>query len=225
MTQLVLIRHGQSTANQENTYTGWSDVPLTDQGKAQARAIGARLKTLQIPFTACHTSVLTRAILTSYLVLDELDLNWLPLYKTWRLNERHYGALRGLNKDWTRHVFGKTQIARWRRGFASVPPLLAKPDLDRRYAQLDQRDVPRGESLKMAAARLQPYYDAQIVPRLCQGQPQLVVAHGSSLRAMIKHVEQIADPDIDGVEVANGEAIIYDFDPHMALLSKDRVSV
>jgi 2,3-bisphosphoglycerate-dependent phosphoglycerate mutase len=223
MTQLVLIRHGESTANRDNVYTGWSDVPLTATGRQEAKAIGAKLATLGIDFKACHTSVLQRAIMTSYLVLDQLHLNDIPLFKTWRLNERHYGALRGLNKDITREIFGKHQVARWRRGYASVPPLLEKADNDRRYASLDPRAIPRGESLKMASARLQPYYQAHIVPRLKQGEAQLVVAHGSSLRALIKYVEAISDTAIDGVEVQNGEAIIYDFAQDMTLIDKQRL--
>ncbi|MFD1672279.1 2,3-diphosphoglycerate-dependent phosphoglycerate mutase [Agrilactobacillus yilanensis] len=222
MAQLVLVRHGESTANRDNIYTGWSDVPLTAKGEQEAKQIGAKLATLQIPFSACHTSVLTRAIMTSYLILDQLHLNWIPLYKTWRLNERHYGALRGLNKAKSKEIFGVTQIARWRRSFTSVPPMLETPDLDRRYQQLDVRDVPRGESLKMAAARLQPYYDDQIVPRLMRGEDQLVVAHGSSLRALLKYIENISDTDINGVEVQNGEAIIYSFDEQLNLVDKAR---
>lgn len=224
MTQLVLIRHGESTANRDNVYTGWSDVPLTAKGQAEAALIGQKLAQRQIPFQACHTSVLTRAIATSYIILDQLHMNWLPLYKTWRLNERHYGALRGLNKDASRAVFGKAQIARWRRSFTSVPPLLLKTSQDRRYRHLDRAVLPRGESLQMAATRLQPYYDDQIVPRLRRGEPQLVVAHGSSLRALLKHIENIADDAIDGIEVQNGEALIYDFDARMQLRQKERLS-
>lgn len=224
MAQLVLIRHGESTANRDNVYTGWSDVPLTVKGEAEAKLIGQKLAKRQIDFKACHTSVLTRAIITSYIVLDQLDLNWLPLYKTWRLNERHYGDLRGLNKAASKAVFGPEQIARWRRSYTSVPPLLTQRDIDRRYQNLDRHDIPRGESLKMAALRLQPYYDDQIVPRLMRGESQLVVAHGSSLRALLKYIENIDDQDIDGIEVQNGEALIYDFDEHLNLLAKERLS-
>ncbi|MCD2255403.1 2,3-bisphosphoglycerate-dependent phosphoglycerate mutase [Agrilactobacillus fermenti] len=223
MSHLVLVRHGESVANQQNVYTGWSDVPLTLKGKQEAQAIGKKLAEFDFKFRACHTSVLQRAIMTSYLILDALNLNDLPLYKSWRLNERHYGALRGLNKDDTRQLFGKQQVQRWRRSFTSVPPLLSRRDQDRRYAQLTADCIPRGESLQMAANRLDPYYQEQIAPKLRLGKDQLVVAHGSSLRAMIKYIEQISDADIDGVEVANGEAIVYQFDAQLNLQRKMRI--
>lgn len=220
MVKLVLIRHGQSVANQENTYTGWSDVALTSLGVQQAKLAGELLAKEAITFSAIHTSVLLRAIKTANLVAEQLDQLSVPLYKTWRLNERHYGALRGLNKDVTRQIYGKKQVALWRRSYFAIPPQLQQVDFDRRYALLDARSLPLAESLEMTEKRLVPYWQAEIVPRLLAGQNQLVVAHGSSLRALIKHLEKIAPADVDGLEVANAEPIIYDLDENLHVINK-----
>lgn len=223
MTELVLVRHGESTANRDNTYTGWSDVPLTDVGVMQAHHAGKRLRETGIQFGAVHTSVLKRAIVTANIMLDEINQTWLPEYKTWRLNERHYGALRGQNKDATRQEYGKAQVQKWRRSFYTVPPLLtaAELDHDRRYMKYGPNIEPRGESLKMAYDRIMPYWIDMIAPRLLDGQNQLVVAHGSTLRAMIKYLEQISDAGIDGVEVANGVPICYHLDDHLNITGKE----
>ncbi|WP_225046551.1 2,3-bisphosphoglycerate-dependent phosphoglycerate mutase [Lacticaseibacillus kribbianus] len=220
MVELVLLRHGESTANFTNTYTGWSDVPLTVRGVAQAKAAGAALAATGIQFGHVHTSVLQRAIKTAYLVQDAIGQNWLPITKSWRLNERHYGALRGLNKARTRELFGPAQVAAWRRGFCDLPPLLATAQGGRRYAGFATGIVPRGESLKDASARLVPYWVDEIAPRLAAGDAQLVVAHGSTLRALIKYLEGIADADIDGVEVANAQPIVYELDARLNILNK-----
>ncbi|ASG79290.1 2,3-bisphosphoglycerate-dependent phosphoglycerate mutase [Lactiplantibacillus pentosus] len=223
MTELVLVRHGESTANRDNTYTGWSDVPLTAAGIAQAHDAGQRLRATGIQFGVVHTSVLQRAIVTANIMLDEIDQLWLPEYKTWRLNERHYGALRGQNKDATRQEYGKQQVQQWRRSFYTVPPLLAPDELDhdRRYTKYGAAVEPRGESLKMAYDRIMPYWIDQIAPRLLDGHNQLVVAHGSTLRALIKYLEQISDTGIDGVEVANGVPICYHLDQQLNVIGKD----
>lgn len=224
MAKLVLIRHGESTANRDNIYTGWSDVPLTEVGINQAHHAGKLIAELGINFSAVHTSMLKRAIVTANIVMDELDQNWLPITKTWRLNERHYGALRGQNKDDTRQIYGKEQVARWRRSFNSVPPLLDHPDDDRRYAINGILNEPLGESLRMAYDRLIPYWLDHIAPDLIEGKNQLVVAHGSSLRALIKYLEGISDRGIDGVEVENGEPIIYEMNEQLRIHSKVTLS-
>ena len=212
MVKLVLLRHGQSIANQKNEYTGWSDVPLTALGEAQAHSAGRLLREEGIQFSDVHTSVLVRVIKTANIVLDEIDQLWIPEHKTWRLNERHYGALRGLNKDYTRQIYGKKQVALWRRSYYSVPPELEKFDNDRRYASVPHDLLPLSESLEMASARIIPYWVDEIAPRLKAGKNQLVVAHGSSLRALLKYLERISDEGIDGVEVYNGEPIVYTLD-------------
>ncbi|GEL90010.1 2,3-bisphosphoglycerate-dependent phosphoglycerate mutase [Pediococcus parvulus] len=220
MTDLVLLRHGQSVANRDNVYTGWSDVPLTEQGRQEAHQAGNLILQTGIQFEDVHTSMLKRAITTADIVMDEMHQNWLPIHKTWRLNERHYGALRGQNKDETRKTYGVHQVALWRRSFKAVPPLLATTESDRRYVELGDVE-PRGESLEMAYNRLLPYWMDKIAPKLLEGKNQLVVAHGSTLRALIKYLEQISDEGIDGVEVANGEPIIYQFDEELNIISKE----
>ncbi|HIZ95494.1 2,3-bisphosphoglycerate-dependent phosphoglycerate mutase [Ligilactobacillus pobuzihii] len=224
MSKLVLLRHGQSLANKVNEYTGWSDSPLTDYGVKQAHVAGELLRSQQLEFADLHTSVLVRAIKTANIVLDELHQSYIPIHKTWRLNERHYGSLRGWNKDDTRKIFGAQQVALWRRSYYAVPPKLDFPVLDRRYADLPESSLPLAESLEMASARIVPYWTDTIAPQLIDGKNQLVVAHGSTLRAMIKFIEKISDEDIDGVEVANGEPIIYTFDEKMNLTDKTIVT-
>ncbi|GKS80648.1 2,3-bisphosphoglycerate-dependent phosphoglycerate mutase [Ligilactobacillus pabuli] len=224
MVKLVLLRHGQSLANLVNEYTGWSDSPLTAKGERQAHAAGRLLAQQQLEFTDIHTSVLVRAIKTANIVAEELNQAYLPLHKTWRLNERHYGSLRGWNKDATRRIFGKEQVALWRRSYYAVPPQLPTPDRERRYAQLPQSSLPLAESLAMASARILPYWVDEIAPHLLAGENQLVVAHGSTLRALIKYIEQISDVAIDGVEVANGEPLIYTFDNRLNLQNKQIIT-
>lgn len=218
-----MLRHGQSIANQKNEYTGWSDVPLTALGEAQARAAGRLLKEEGIQFGDVHTSVLVRVIKTANLVLEEIDQLWIPEHKTWRLNERHYGALRGLNKDYTRKAYGKKQVALWRRSYYAVPPALDEFDDDRRYAHVPHDLLPLSESLEMASARIIPYWDDEIAPRLKEGKNQLVVAHGSSLRALLKYLERISDTGIDGVEVENGEPIVYTLDDQTLKIKSKKV--
>ena len=166
MVKLVLLRHGESIANQKNTYTGWSDVGLTAEGKAQAETAGEKIASTGILFDHVHTSVLSRAIMTAYIVQDKIGQNYLPITKSWRLNERHYGALRGINKDLTRKLFGPDQVASWRRSFSAHPPLLANPSRTRRYHRYPATIIPRGESLADASQRLLPYWTAELAPRL-----------------------------------------------------------
>lgn len=220
MVRLILLRHGESAANFSNTYTGWSDVPLTAHGVAQAQKAGAALAQTDVQVAHVHTSLLQRAIMTAYLVQEALDANWLPITKSWRLNERHYGALRGINKDLTRELFGQAQVAAWRRSFTGKPPLLVHPSRSRRYQGFPASIVPRGESLADAVKRLVPYWADELAPRLLAGQDQLVVAHGSTLRALIKYLENISDSGIDHVEVANAQPIVYTLDAHLQITDK-----
>jgi 2,3-bisphosphoglycerate-dependent phosphoglycerate mutase len=212
MPTLVLLRHGQSQWNLENRFTGWWDVDLSEKGIAEACAAGELLASRGFDFDRCFTSVLKRAIRTLDLVLDAMDRLWLPVAKDWRLNERHYGALTGLNKAEMIEKVGAEQVQIWRRSFDIAPPPL--PDdspcnvsKDRRYAGID---VPRTESLKDTIARVLPYYEAEIAPALRAGQRVIVSAHGNSLRALEKHLSNIGDEEIVGLEIPTGEPIVYE---------------
>ena len=177
MVKLVLLRHGESTANEANIYTGWSDVPLTIKGCEQAKVAGKKLKEENITFTKAHTSLLERAIKTGMIVLDEINQSWIPLEKTWRLNERHYGALRGLNKEFTKRKYGKHQVALWRRSFDTVPPMLDERIEEPKYKKYPSTIIPRAESLKDAYNRILPYWVDEIAPELLHGNNQIVIAH------------------------------------------------
>ena len=212
MPTLVLLRHGQSEWNLENRFTGWWDVDLSDQGVAEARAAGLLLRARGLDFDLCFTSVLTRAIRTLHLVLLEMDRLWLPVVKHWHLNERHYGALTGLNKAEMIAEVGAEQVQVWRRSFDVPPPPMppgSRFDVagDRRYAGLD---VPRTESLKDTIARVLPFFEAEIAPALRAGKRVIVSAHGNSLRALEKHLSNIGDEDIVKLEIPTGEPIVYD---------------
>ncbi|WP_143463859.1 2,3-bisphosphoglycerate-dependent phosphoglycerate mutase [Levilactobacillus enshiensis] len=220
MATLVILRHGESVANRDNIFTGWSDVPLTAKGREQAVAAGKLVAQTGIQFAALHTSMLQRAIVTSDIVLEAIDQLYIPEFKSWRLNERHYGALRGKNKAAVQAAVGERQVKIWRRSFETVPPLLDHVTQDRRYDRFGPHVEPRGESLEMAYHRLMPYWEDQVAPRLLNGDNQLIVAHGSTLRALIKYLDHVADADISQVEVANGEPIQYDFDARLNVLKK-----
>jgi 2,3-bisphosphoglycerate-dependent phosphoglycerate mutase len=212
MPTLVLLRHGQSRWNFENRFTGWWDVDLTDKGIAEARAAGTLLRDKGFDFDCCFTSVLTRANRTLHLVLHEMDRLWLPVAKDWRLNERHYGGLTGLNKQEMIDQVGAEQVKIWRRSYDIPPPPLAADSpydvsRDRRYAGIT---VPRTESLKDTIARALPYYEAEIAPALAAGKRVLVAAHGNSLRGIIKYLSDISDDDIIGLEIPTGEPIVYE---------------
>ncbi|MFT8849298.1 MAG: 2,3-bisphosphoglycerate-dependent phosphoglycerate mutase [Leuconostoc pseudomesenteroides] len=211
--KLVLVRHGESTANRDNEFTGWTDVPLTAKGKTQAHQVGQVLSRYQLTLDNVYTSYLQRAIITAYIIMDEMQQAWVPINKTWRLNERHYGALRGLNKDSAREKYGVNHVALWRRSYTAIPPLLEQVNPNRRYSVNIE---PRGESLKMASDRLIPYWTSNILPKLKAGQNVLMVAHGSTLRALIKYIEDISDDDIDGLEIGNGEPILYEYDTNFS---------
>ena len=212
MPTLVLLRHGQSQWNLENRFTGWWDVDLSEKGIAEARAAGALLRDKGFDFDCCFTSVLTRAIRTLHLVLHEMDRLWLPVAKDWRLNERHYGGLTGLNKQEMIDKVGAEQVKVWRRSYDIPPPPMPDGDRydvsrDRRYAGIE---VPRTESLKNTIARALPYYEAEIAPALQSGKRVLVAAHGNSLRGIIKYLSNISDEDIVGLEIPTGQPIVYE---------------
>ena len=219
LVKLVITRHGESQANRDNVYTGWSDVPLTAKGIKQAQMAAQRIKNLNIHFSDVHTSMLQRAITTANLICDEIEQSYLPIHKTWRLNERHYGALRGMNKDDSKQQFGVEEVAKWRRGYSEVPPQLSKRDHERRYDRLGVQ-IPLSESLKMTQERLLPYWNDVIAGQLIDGQNQLIVAHGSSLRALIKYLDQIPDDQINSVEVPNGQPIVYELDSKLNVIQK-----
>ncbi|MDO4455096.1 MAG: 2,3-diphosphoglycerate-dependent phosphoglycerate mutase [Ligilactobacillus agilis] len=223
MATLVIVRHGQSQANQDNIFTGWTDVPLTTFGIKQAQHVGYQLAKLGLEFDDVHVSYMQRAIITANVILDEIDQLWLPIHKTWRLNERHYGALSGLNKAAVKEKVGADQLHAWRRGFTAMPPKLTTRQHDRRYDRLGVK-VPLSESLMLTQKRLLPYWQDQIAPRLLAGKNQLVVAHGSSLRALIKYLDGISDEQIDQVEVPNGEPILYQFDEHLKIMKKEFIT-
>ena len=216
---LVIVRHGQSQANQDNVFTGWSDVPLTPLGVKQGKLVGKHSARLALNFNDVHVSYMQRAIVTADLILEAIDQLWIPIHKTWRLNERHYGALSGLNKDAVKKEVGAATLHRWRRGFVERPPMLKNRGHERRYDRLGVKE-PLSESLQMTQERLLPYWQDQIAPRLLDGKNQLIVAHGSSLRALIKYLDGIADDQIDHVEVPNGEPILYRFDDHLNVIEK-----
>jgi 2,3-bisphosphoglycerate-dependent phosphoglycerate mutase len=219
MPTLVLLRHGQSVWNLENRFTGWWDVDLSDKGVAEARSAGELLRGRGLDFDRCFTSVQTRAIRTLHLVLHEMDRLWLPVAKHWRLNERHYGGLTGLNKQEMIDQVGAEQVQVWRRSFDVAPPPLPADSPydvtgDRRYAGVA---VPRTESLKDTIARVLPYFEAEIAPALRAGERVLVSAHGNSLRALEKHLSRIGDDDIVKLEIPTGEPIVYELGDNLAL--------
>jgi 2,3-bisphosphoglycerate-dependent phosphoglycerate mutase len=216
-TKLVLLRHGESTWNLENRFTGWTDVDLTPKGVREAQEAGRLLKEGGYTFDVVHTSLLKRAIRTLWLTLEGLDLLWLPVHKTWRLNERHYGALQGLNKAETAAKFGEAQVKVWRRSYADPPPALTAaddryPGHDRRYANLAPGELPLTESLKDTVARFLPYWHASIVPDLRAGKRVLIAAHGNSLRALVKHLDGMSEADIVELNIPTGVPLVYELD-------------
>ena len=225
MKTLVLLRHGESTWNRENRFTGWKDVDLTDKGVEEARAAGRLLAREGFDFDLTFTSLLKRAIRTLNLALEEMDRLWLPVEKDWRLNERHYGALQGLNKAETAAKFGEAQVLAWRRSYDVPPPALEPgderhPARDRRYAKLDPKVIPLTECLKDTVARVVPYWTERIAPRVAAGERVLVAAHGNSLRALIKHFDGMSDEAIVGENVPTGIPLVYELDDR--LLARER---
>jgi 2,3-bisphosphoglycerate-dependent phosphoglycerate mutase len=215
--KLVLIRHGQSTWNQENRFTGWTDVGLTDLGRDEARSAGRLLREGGFTFDVAYTSVLRRAVHTLNLVLDELALDWLPVHKAWQLNERHYGALQGLNKADMAKQYGDEQVLVWRRSYDTPPPALEPTDPrsergDPRYAKLQPGEVPLTECLKDTVARVLPFWNESMAPAISAGKRLVVAAHGNSIRALVKYLDNISDADIVGLNIPNGIPLVYELD-------------
>jgi len=217
MHKLVLVRHGESTWNLENRFTGWTDVDLTAKGVEQARAAGRLLKEEGYEFDRCCTSVLKRAIWTLWHALDAMDRTWLPVSNDWRLNERHYGALQGLDKAETTRKFGPEQVLVWRRSYDTPPPALTPEDprseqQDPRYRGLAAGQVPLTECLKDTVARVLPYWDAELAPAIRAGERLLISAHGNSMRALVKYLDNVSDADIVGLNIPNGIPLVYELD-------------
>ena len=224
MHTLVLIRHGESTWNLENRFTGWTDVPLTETGVAQAREAGRLLRAAGCDFDVAYTSVLKRAIWTLWHALDELDRTWLPIVDDWRLNERHYGALQGLDKAETAARYGDAQVLAWRRSYDVPPPALDPADPrreagDRRYASLAPSQMPLTECLKDTVARVLPCWHEVLAPAIRSGRRVLVAAHGNSMRALVKYLDGIGDDEIVGLNIPNGIPLVYELDAGLKPMS------
>lgn len=217
MYKLVLVRHGQSAWNLENRFTGWTDVDLTDLGKAEAAEAGKLLKEAGYDFDVAYTSVLKRAIKTLGIIQDVMNLDWLPVIRAWQLNERHYGALQGLNKAETAEKFGEAQVKVWRRSYDVPPPALEltderHPKFDRRYASLTSEQLPATESLKITLERVLPYWNTALVPEIKAGKRLLVVAHGNSIRALVKYLDNISESEITELNIPTGLPLVYELD-------------
>jgi 2,3-bisphosphoglycerate-dependent phosphoglycerate mutase len=225
MLRLVLLRHGESTWNKENRFTGWTDVDLSDKGREEAREAGRLMSAEKYEFDVAYTSVLKRAIRTLWSSLDELDMMWIPVHRSWRLNERHYGALQGLNKAETAAKYGDDQVKIWRRSYDTPPPPLTyedprHPSHDRRYAELKRNERPLTESLKDTVARFLPYWNNTIAPAIAAGERVLIAAHGNSLRALVKHLDDISDADIVELNIPTGIPLVYDLDESLRPLAR-----
>lgn len=221
---LILLRHGESTWNLENVFTGWTDVGLSDRGLSEAVAAGAMMTDAGIEVDVVHTSLLTRAIMTADLALDAMDAAWIPVRRHWRLNERHYGALQGLNKMETSDRYGKEQVHVWRRSYSTPPPALESsderhPSHDRRYADLAPEQVPATECLSDVVERMLPYWYDAIVPDLRNGKTVLVAAHGNSLRALVKHLDGISDDAISELNIPTGIPAVYQLDQGLEVVT------
>ena len=217
MHRLVLLRHGQSIWNKENLFTGWTDVPLTEQGIAEAESSARLLKEEGFTFDVAYTSVLTRAIETLWIVMQGMELQWIPVHRRWRLNERHYGALQGLNKSETTRQHGPEQVQIWRRSYDTAPPPLEPtderwPGHDRRYANVDPDELPVTECLKDTVARFMPVWNEEIAPAVKRGERVLIAAHGNSLRALVKHLDDVSEEDIVGLNIPTGIPLLYELD-------------
>ena len=215
MHKLVLVRHGESTWNKENRFTGWTDVDLTEVGVQEAHEAGQSLRKNGYVFDLAYTSVLKRAIRTLWLMLAELDQMWIPIHNSWRLNERHYGALQGLNKSETASKYGEKQVLLWRRSYDVRPPALAETDerypaLDLRYKELDEKDIPRCESLKDTIDRFLPYWHETIAPSIMSGKSVIVSAHGNSLRALVKYLDNVSETAIMELNIPTGIPLVYE---------------
>ena len=220
MYKLVLLRHGQSTWNLENRFTGWTDVGLTEQGRAEALTAGRQLREGGYVFDIAYTSVLRRAIQTLWIALEEMQLEWIPVVNAWQLNERHYGALQGLNKAEMAVKFGEAQVKLWRRSYDVPPPALEltderHPRFDPRYASLKPEEIPATESLKITLERVLPYWHSTLAPMIRSGRRVLISAHGNSLRAMVKYLDDISDQEIPELNIPTGIPLVYELDEHL----------
>jgi len=217
MYKVVLLRHGESQWNLDNRFTGWTDVDLTDKGIQEAKAAGKVLKENGFTFDIAYTSVLKRALRTLWLALDEMDLLWIPFVKTWRLNERHYGALQGLNKSETAAQHGEEKVLIWRRSYDIPPPALEKSDArfpgnDPRYNDMDPKDIPATECLKDTVARFLPFWHETVAPAIKSGKKVIIAAHGNSLRALVKYLDNVSDEDIISLNIPTGMPLVYELD-------------
>ncbi|QQS35264.1 MAG: 2,3-diphosphoglycerate-dependent phosphoglycerate mutase [Ignavibacteriales bacterium] len=220
MYKVVLLRHGESSWNKENRFTGWTDVDLSEKGIGEAKKAAEVLKSEGYTFDITYTSVLKRAIRTLWLTLDGMDLMWIPVIRNWRLNERHYGALQGLNKAETAEKFGEDQVKIWRRSYDTPPPVLEKtderyPGKDRRYADLNETELPLTECLKDTVARFVPYWEGTIAPMVKSGKKVLITAHGNSLRALVKYLDNIPDSEIVELNIPTGIPLVYELDANL----------
>ena len=220
MHKVVLLRHGESAWNKENRFTGWTDVDLSDKGLGEAKKAGQTLKREGFIFDVAYTSVLKRAIRTLWITLDEMDLMWIPVYNSWRLNERHYGALQGLNKAEMASKYGEDQVLIWRRSYDVRPPALEVtdsryPGKDPRYSDLAKKDVPATECLKDTVARFLPYWHETIAPAVKSGKKVIIAAHGNSLRALVKYLDNVSDKDIVGLNIPTGLPLVYELDDNL----------
>ncbi len=220
MMKLVLLRHGESDWNRENRFTGWTDVDLSEKGLSEAKKAGETLKKEGYAFDVAYTSVLKRAIRTLWITLDVMDLMWIPVFNSWRLNERHYGGLQGLNKSETAAKYGEDQVLVWRRSYDIPPPPLEKndpryPGKDMRYRSLSQNELPLTECLKDTVARFLPYWHETIAPAVKSGRRVIVAAHGNSLRALVKYLDNVSDKDIVGLNIPTGLPLIYELDDNL----------
>ncbi len=226
MYRLVLVRHGESVWNQENRFTGWVDVDLTEKGLKEAHTASQALKESGFTFDVAYTSVLKRAIRTLWTIMDDMDLMWIPVHRHWRLNERHYGALQGLNKSEMAKQYGEEQILIWRRSYDVPPPLLDEdheyfPGHDRRYAHVPKNELPKGECLKDTVERVLPLWNNTLVPEIKSGKIVLVAAHGNSLRAMVKMLDKMPDDEILKFNIPTGIPLIYELDEKLNPISRE----
>ncbi len=225
MKTLVLVRHGQSQWNLDNRFTGWVDVPLSDVGIEEARAAGQLLKREGFQFDVAFTSVLKRAIKTLWLTLEETDQMWIPVHRSWRINERMYGALQGMDKGETARIHGEEQVKIWRRSYDIPPPAMPVdhefyPGNDRRYASLAKGELPLGESLKDTVARFLPFWEGSIAPALREGQRVVIAAHGNSLRALVKHLDHVSEKEILELNIPTAEPLLYELDDNLKPLKR-----
>jgi len=230
MAILVLLRHGQSLFNQEGRFTGWMDIDLSQKGRAEAVRAGRLMKSCGLDFDMAFTSVLKRAIRTARIVLEEMERMWIPLLPCWRLNERSYGSLEGEKKSDIDRIYGASQVHLWRRGFSERPPALSKddrryPGWEQRYRAVEEKDLPRTESLQDAMQRMLPLWQGQILPQLEKERNVLVVSHGNTIRSLVKHIEGISDEDIEKIEIPTANPLLYELDEQMRLVQGSLTSL